>query len=47
MGYITPEAFFAAVRRCEKSSDGEYLLTLPQMAQELFLSNIATLTQVA
>lgn len=47
MGYITPEAFFAAVRRCEKSSYGQYLLSLPQAAPELFPANIATLTQVA
>ena len=47
MGYITPEAFFAAARRCEKSSYGQYLLALPQMAPELFPGNIATLTQVA
>ena len=47
MGYIGPEAFFAAVRRCEKSSYGQYLLSLPQMAPELFPANIATLTQVA
>jgi glucose-1-phosphate thymidylyltransferase len=41
MGYITPEAFFAAVRRCEKSSYGQYLLALPQMAPEFFSANIA------
>jgi glucose-1-phosphate thymidylyltransferase len=47
MGYVTPEAFFAAARRCEKSSYGQYLQALPQMAPELFPGNIATLTQVA
>jgi glucose-1-phosphate thymidylyltransferase len=47
MGYITPDAFFTAARRCEKSSYGKYLLALPQMAPELFPASIATLTQVA
>ena len=47
MGYIGSDAFFSAVRRCEKSSYGQYLLALPQMAPELFPANIATLTQVA
>ncbi|WKW50602.1 glucose-1-phosphate thymidylyltransferase RfbA [Rhodomicrobium lacus] len=47
MGFISPETFFAAVRRCEKSSYGEYLLSLPQMAPELFPENPALLTQVA
>jgi glucose-1-phosphate thymidylyltransferase len=47
MRYITTEAFFSSVKRCEKSSYGEYLLSLPQMAPELFPANIAPLTQVA
>jgi glucose-1-phosphate thymidylyltransferase len=47
MGFISPETFFATVRRCEKSSYGEYLLSLPQMAPELFPANPALLTQVA
>ncbi|WP_127078268.1 glucose-1-phosphate thymidylyltransferase RfbA [Rhodomicrobium lacus] len=47
MGFISPETFFAAVRRCEKSSYGQYLLSLPQMAPELFPENPALLTQVA
>ncbi|MFT4080920.1 glucose-1-phosphate thymidylyltransferase RfbA [Rhodomicrobium sp.] len=47
MGFISPETFFATVRRCEKSSYGEYLLSLPQMAPELFPQNPALLTQVA
>src|SRR5208337_4462228 len=47
MGYITPEGFFAAVRRCEKSSYGQYLLALPQVAPELFPANFAALPQVA
>ncbi len=47
MGYITHDAFFALVRRCEKSSYGQYLLALPQLAPELFPASIATLTQVA
>jgi len=47
MGFISPEKFFAAVRRCEKSSYGQYLLSLPQMAPELFPENVAMLTQVA
>ena len=36
MGYIAPEQFFDCVKRCEKSSYGQYLLGLPQMAPELF-----------
>jgi glucose-1-phosphate thymidylyltransferase len=47
MGYITPEGFFAAAERCEKSSYGRYLLSLPQMAPELFPANIAAFPQVA
>ena len=47
MGYVSPDAFFASVRRCEKSSYGQYLLSLPQVAPELFPANLATLTQVA
>jgi glucose-1-phosphate thymidylyltransferase len=47
MKYITPEKFFSAVKRCEKSSYGQYLLGLPQMAPELFRAGIASLTQVA
>ncbi len=46
MRYITPDEFFSSVRRCEKSSYGQYLLGLPQMAPELF-SAIAPLPQVA
>jgi glucose-1-phosphate thymidylyltransferase len=46
-GFITQEAFFAAVRRCDKSSYGQYLLELPKMAPELFQGNVSTLTQVA
>ncbi|MGC1585036.1 MAG: glucose-1-phosphate thymidylyltransferase RfbA [Rhodomicrobium sp.] len=45
LGYITPEAFFDAVRRCEKSSYGRYLLALPQMAPELFSADKAPLSQ--
>jgi len=47
MGYIDAEQFFAGVRRCEKSSYGQYLLALPQAAPELFPANVAALTQVA
>ena len=47
MRYITPEEFFSCVKRCEKSSYGQYLLELPQMSPELFPANIAPLTQVA
>ena len=47
MGYVTPDIFFASVKRCEKSSYGRYLLGLPQMAPELFPSGLTTLTQVA
>lgn len=47
MGYITPETFFASVKRCEKSSYGQYLMGLPQVSPELFPANIAPLTQVA
>ena len=47
MGYITPEEFFISVRRCEKSSYGQYLMCLPQTAPELFPANIAPLKQVA
>ena len=47
MGYISQEKFFACVKRCEKSSYGQYLLSLPQMAPELFSAGIASLTQVA
>jgi glucose-1-phosphate thymidylyltransferase len=47
MGYISAEQFFAAVRRCEKSSYGQYLLALPQIAPELFPANVAALIQVA
>ena len=47
MGYISPETFFSSVRRCEKSSYGQYLLGLPQMAPELFPAGLTSLTQVA
>ena len=47
MGYITPDTFFSSVRRCEKSSYGQYLLGLPQMAPELFPAGFAPLKQVA
>ena len=47
MGYISPETFFSSVRRCEKSSYGQYLLGLPQMAPELFPAGAARLTEVA
>ncbi len=47
MGYITPDEFFSSVKRCEKSTYGQYLLDLPQMAPELFRAGIAPLTQVA
>ncbi len=47
MGFITQEQFFASVRRCEKSSYGQYLLALPQLAPELFGPNVTSLTQVA
>jgi glucose-1-phosphate thymidylyltransferase len=47
MGYISAEQFLAAVRRCEKSSYGQYLLTLPQIAPELFPAKVAPLMQVA
>jgi len=38
MQYITPEAFFSSAKHCEKSSYGQYLLNLPQIAPELFAS---------
>lgn len=47
MGYISPETFFSSVKRCEKSSYGQYLLGLPQMAPELFPAGLTSLTQVA
>ncbi len=47
MRYITPDQFFSSVRRCEKSSYGQYLLGLPQSAPDLFPAVIAPLTQVA
>ena len=47
MQYITPETFFSSVRRCEKSSYGQYLLGLREMAPELFPASIAPLPQVA
>ena len=47
MGFIGPGAFFAAARRCEKSSYGQYLAALPQMAPELFAGKTATLTRGA
>src|SRR5258705_529070 len=47
LGYIAPEEFFASVRRCKKSSYGQYLLALPQIAPGLFPANLATLTQAA
>ena len=36
VGYISPGQFFEAARRCEKSSYGQYLATLPQLCPELF-----------
>ena len=47
MRYITPETFFSSVKRCDKSSYGQYLLALPQVAPELFPTSITPLTQVA
>jgi glucose-1-phosphate thymidylyltransferase len=47
MGYITPDEFFASARGLEKSSYGQYLLSLPQMAPELFPAAPAALTRVA
>jgi glucose-1-phosphate thymidylyltransferase len=37
-GYITSEIFFAAAKRLEKSSYGQYLGNLPKMSPELFTS---------
>ncbi len=47
MNYVTPEKFFASVKRCEKSTYGQYLMGLPQMSPELFGVGIAPFTQVA
>jgi glucose-1-phosphate thymidylyltransferase len=47
LGYITLDEFFAAAARCEKSSYGQYLLSLPKLAPELFPSKLSTLSQVA
>jgi glucose-1-phosphate thymidylyltransferase len=47
LGYITLDEFFAAAGRCEKSSYGQYLLSLPKLAPELFPSKLSTLSQVA
>jgi glucose-1-phosphate thymidylyltransferase len=47
LGYIDAEMFFAAARRCEKSSYGQYLLELPKLAPELFPANLSLLTHVA
>jgi glucose-1-phosphate thymidylyltransferase len=46
-GYITAEQYFSSVRRCDKSSYGQYLLDLPQISPELFPPIIAPLTKVA
>ena len=35
MKYIMPEAFLSAVKRYNKSSYGQYLVSLPQIAPEL------------
>lgn len=37
-GYITIDTFFAAAKRLEKSSYGQYLLNLPKMSPDLFTS---------
>jgi glucose-1-phosphate thymidylyltransferase len=47
LGYITPGEFFAAVSRCEKSSYGQYLLSLPKLAPELFPSKFSAFPRVA
>jgi glucose-1-phosphate thymidylyltransferase len=47
LGFITLDEFFAAVGRCEKSSYGQYLLSLPKMVPELFPSKLSAFQQVA
>ncbi len=46
LGYITLDEFFAAVARCEKSSYGQYLLSLPKLAPKLFPSKLSAFPQV-
>jgi glucose-1-phosphate thymidylyltransferase len=41
-GFIDHDGYLAAVRRCEKSSYGQYLLSLPQVSPELFSAKSST-----
>lgn len=36
MGFISPRQFFETAKRCAKSTYGEYLMSLPQLAPEVF-----------
>jgi glucose-1-phosphate thymidylyltransferase len=47
LGYIGFDEFFEAARRCEHSSYGQYLLSLPERAPDLFSSGLPALKQVA
>jgi glucose-1-phosphate thymidylyltransferase len=47
LGYITADAFLATARRYERSSYGKYLLSLPNVAPELFGGSAGSLAKVA